>query len=86
MFVGKTLTLKQDKTICVVTVTKMIANMPASRLYLAKDDFGIFYLFEVYEGLHTIYSIGKYDDGLWGTKTCEIKVKFKDRIKGWFKV
>lgn len=83
MNIGKKLHLKQGSNHIYVTINKLIANVPSNTLYLAFDDKGEKYIFSVYDGLRTMYSIGRYEDGLYGTKVCTIKVSLKDRIKGW---
>lgn len=83
---GEYLTLKRGKVIYKIRINKLIANMSVGELYLAEDSFKIKYIFNVYEGLlGPIYSLGKYDDGLYGTSVCELKVGFKDVIKRLFK-
>lgn len=86
MNIGQELKLKQGKNTYEIKLTKLIANLPSNKLYLALDENGTQYIFSVYDGLSVTYSIGKYDDGLWGTKPCKIKVSILDRIRGWLKL
>lgn len=86
MYIGENLHLKQGCNHFHITIDKVIANMPANTLYLASDSSGEKYIFSVYDGLRISYSLGRYDDGLFGTKTCTIKVGLKEKIKRWLKL
>lgn len=86
MIIGQELRLKQGKNIINIKLDKIIANLPSSDLYSAYDNDGEKYIFSVYDGLKTIYSLGKYEDGLWGTKVCTMKVSLIDKLRGWFKL
>lgn len=86
MNIGRNLHLKQGRNNYHITIDKVIANMSANTLYLVSDSSGENYIFSVYDGLRISYSLGRYDDGLFGTKTCTIKVSLKEKIKGWLKL